>query len=694
MSAWLTFAVAFNPIVLAQVFESGVFELNLLEFKNNMGLLANGNTCKPDCRTFFRVCLKNYQTVVSPGNCIFGSVVTPVLGTNSFSATEGGSVNRLIRLPFTFGWPGSFSLIIEAWHSLLTDVPTGPNDPELLISLFAIQRKLDVGDGWREEMQIGRQTQLRYSYRFVCSEHYYGDSCSRKCSPRDDRFGHYTCTADGYISCLPGWKGEYCVEPICLEGCSKQNGNCSRPGECLCRDGWQGALCDQCRKYPTCKHGTCQQPWQCNCEEGWGGLLCDQDLNYCTHHKPCRNGATCMNTGQGSYTCTCPPGFTGADCQLGAPECSSSPCQNGGECVDLEDGYRCICPRGTDGAHCQHRLLTCADVPCFHSGRCRDKQGGQGYVCECPWGFTGLNCERRLDRCSLLPCANGGWCVLQSGRPVCSCPAGFTGPRCEINTNWCNGSPCANGGTCVPQAKDYSCACPPGHTGRRCDTPTEPCVAQPCLHGGTCLGNSTGQSPSCVCPTHYTGPNCQYHVMTLPLAPSQEEPRSALQWAAMSMGVGLVILLLLLSMVAVALNKIHRQRNGERRDGDAVNNMPHVDKDNLIPTLQLKKTNEKVAVEDGCTQGKSNQRHSSYHLDYNSAKDFKDDWAAGEKRQSNERRIGGKIPLSRMYSDVICDCSETPKCKISTICSPGESTYQALFLIADRSNRCFTVTEV
>lgn len=95
---------------------------------------------------------------------------------------------------------------------------SGPNDPELLISLFAIQRRLDVGGGWREEMQMGRQTQLRYSYRFVCSEHYYGDSCSRKCSPRDDRFGHYTCTADGYISCLPGWKGEYCVERKRVEG--------------------------------------------------------------------------------------------------------------------------------------------------------------------------------------------------------------------------------------------------------------------------------------------------------------------------------------------------------------------------------------------------------------------------------------------------------------------------------------------
>lgn len=56
------------------------------------------------------------------------------------------------------------------------------------------------------------------------------------------------------------------------------------------------------------------------------------DLNFCTHHKPCVNGATCMNTGQGSYTCTCRPGFTGVNCELEVRECDSSPCKNGGLC--------------------------------------------------------------------------------------------------------------------------------------------------------------------------------------------------------------------------------------------------------------------------------------------------------------------------------------------------------------------------
>lgn len=100
-----------------------------------------------------------------------------------------------------------------------------------------------------------------------------------------------------------------------------------------CKLGWQGKLCDQCIRYPGCLHGSCQQPWQCYCDEGWGGLFCNQDLNYCTNHKPCKNGGTCFNTGQGSYTCTCPPEFTGTDCELANDDCNVVGCLNGGQCI-------------------------------------------------------------------------------------------------------------------------------------------------------------------------------------------------------------------------------------------------------------------------------------------------------------------------------------------------------------------------
>lgn len=34
-------------------------------------------------------------------------------------------------------------------------------------------------------------------------------------------------------------------------------------------------------------------------------------------------------------------------------ECISSPCQNGGTCVDLVDGYRCECTQAWEGSNCQ-----------------------------------------------------------------------------------------------------------------------------------------------------------------------------------------------------------------------------------------------------------------------------------------------------------------------------------------------------
>lgn len=42
------------------------------------------------------------------------------------------------------------------------------------------------------------------------------------------------------------------------------------------------------------------------------------DINEC-YDRPCKNGAQCINN-QGSFTCICPPDFTGPLCETGKRE--------------------------------------------------------------------------------------------------------------------------------------------------------------------------------------------------------------------------------------------------------------------------------------------------------------------------------------------------------------------------------------
>lgn len=93
--------------------------------------------------------------------------------------------------------------------------PSAPSEalpPDALISKITIQGSLAVGQNWLPDEQTSPLTRLRYSYRVICSDNYYGDSCSRLCKKRNDHFGHYVCQPDGSLSCLPGWTGEYCEQ--------------------------------------------------------------------------------------------------------------------------------------------------------------------------------------------------------------------------------------------------------------------------------------------------------------------------------------------------------------------------------------------------------------------------------------------------------------------------------------------------
>ena len=125
------------------------------------------------------------------------------------------------------------------------------------------------------------------------------------------------------------------------------------------------------------------------------------DLNYCTHHSPCKNAGVCVNSGQGSYSCACAPGYTGTNCEQEIDDCVHIPCRNGGTCEDKGSYYKCRCPNGFTGKRCDVIAEQCA---CQNGATCVEGQGT--YQCICKSGFTGRNCETDLYDCEPNPCQN------------------------------------------------------------------------------------------------------------------------------------------------------------------------------------------------------------------------------------------------------------------------------------------------
>ncbi|XP_050360622.1 basement membrane-specific heparan sulfate proteoglycan core protein isoform X6 [Nymphalis io] len=79
----------------------------------------------------------------------------------------------------------------------------------------------------------------------------------------------------------------------------------------------------------------------------------------------CRNGGYCPSSDM--TACTCPPGYSGLYCETRAPisrrplgdPCSVSPCRNGGTCKTDRShrmNYTCDCPLGFAGSNCQMPL--------------------------------------------------------------------------------------------------------------------------------------------------------------------------------------------------------------------------------------------------------------------------------------------------------------------------------------------------
>ncbi|XP_017780565.1 PREDICTED: protein jagged-1b isoform X2 [Nicrophorus vespilloides] len=488
---------------------SGFFELQVLEMANPLGELSNGECCwrgpqsgRVPCNTFFRLCLKEYQSnVTSTGSCSFGNTSSPVLGRDCFSLADPER-GKLV-LPFTFRWTRSFTLILQAVDHSNYSLPV----TNKVIEEATYSGIIDPSADWHTLNHRGARARLTYRVRVQCDSHYYNTTCTKFCRPRDDQFGHYRCDANGDKECISGWKGSEanCETAVCKSGCHPVHGKCDVPGECKCRPGWRGEFCDQCEPYPGCKHGYCNgSSWACICDTNWGGILCDQDLNYCGTHEPCLNGGTCENTAPDRYNCTCPDGFSGTNCEVVDNPCAPAPCLHGGSCRVVGGSFSCVCAPGWTGLTCNMDIDECASAPCQNGGTCVD--GENSFGCECPAAWEGSVCQFDADECLMNPCINSVSCTNLVGDYRCKCRVGWTGKNCDQNINDCVGQ-CQHGATCIDLVNDYHCACQPGYTGRDCHTNIDDCASNPCKNGGECVDEVNGFR--CICPVGFTGHECE-----------------------------------------------------------------------------------------------------------------------------------------------------------------------------------------
>ncbi|XP_063055673.1 protein jagged-1a isoform X2 [Engraulis encrasicolus] len=496
---------------------SGFFELQILAMQNVNGELQSGLCCdgtrdagdskcsQDECDTYFRVCLKEYQSrVYAAGPCSFGSGSTPVIGGNTFALRSSAKTDKSrIVLPFSFAWPRSYTLIVEALD-FNNDTATSNGE---VIERAVQSGMINPNRQWQVLKHNGPVGQFEYQIRVTCDEHYYGFGCNKFCRPRDEFFGHYTCDHNGNKTCLEGWSGPECNTAICRQGCSVEHGTCKVPGECKCQYGWQGEYCDKCIPHPGCMHGTCVEPWQCLCDTNWGGQLCDKDLNYCGTRQPCLNGGTCSNTGPDKYQCACPDGYSGVNCERAEHACLSEPCFNGGSCMETLQGFECQCSPGWTGPSCSINEDDCAPNPCSHGGVCEDLVNG--FKCNCPSQWTGKTCLIDANECEGDPCVNANSCRNLIGGYFCECLPGWTGLNCDVNVNDCHGQ-CLNGGTCKDLVNGYRCACAAGYAGEHCEKDVNECASSPCLNGGRCQDEVNGFQ--CLCHPGFSGNLCQLDI--------------------------------------------------------------------------------------------------------------------------------------------------------------------------------------
>lgn len=88
------------------------------------------------------------------------------------------------------------------------------------------------------------------------------------------------------------------------------------------------------------------------CQPGFTGQFCATDINYCAAGFTCGQNQRCVD-GILNYTCVCDGN---QNCNTDATPCAEVVCQNNGECFDEEGSFTCNCPPGFTGERCEKSM--------------------------------------------------------------------------------------------------------------------------------------------------------------------------------------------------------------------------------------------------------------------------------------------------------------------------------------------------
>ncbi|XP_062575528.1 uncharacterized protein LOC134237456 [Saccostrea cucullata] len=111
--------------------------------------------------------------------------------------------------------------------------------------------------------------------------------------------------------------------------------------------------------------------------------------------------------------------------------CSPNPCQNSGTCSVSGSSYTCTCPSGWSGTNCEIASQSCQPNPCQNGGTCQ--LSGGSIICSCTSQYTGPNCEQTTQLCDPTYCQNGGTCQVFGGSSYCICPNPYYGQNCQYS---------------------------------------------------------------------------------------------------------------------------------------------------------------------------------------------------------------------------------------------------------------------